>query len=175
VHFFPSLVFGAAASAKGKVGTGLTYVASELSPSPTLYGDISAQVDSTCSDLGTLHGVDPCNLPTSILTSRQHVGRGRFDRAAGSRGQGKQYNPPAEIIRMPSGSIVSIPTFEISNSLQTSIDIGVAMFWIAYFLIILTGLGLSCWALLKAIHLCKYRTTFAVAAASVMKLNSSLS
>jgi hypothetical protein len=96
---------------------------------------------------------NPYNAQLTQLTSRQHVGRGRFDRAAGSRGQGKQYNPPAEIIPLPSGSIVSIPILEISNSLQTSIDIGVAMFWIAYFLIILTGLGLSCWALLKAIHL----------------------
>lgn len=95
----------------------------------------------------------PYNLPTSQLTSRQNVGRGRFDRSAGSRGAVTQYISGAEIIRMPSGSIVSIPALEISNSLQTSIDIGVAMFWISYFLLVLSGLGFSCWALLKAIHL----------------------
>lgn len=38
--------FGAAASAKGKRGTALTYVASELSRHPSLYVDLRAQVDS---------------------------------------------------------------------------------------------------------------------------------
>jgi hypothetical protein len=71
-------------------------------------------------------------------------------RSTGSGGRG-EFNIRLPI-PLPSGSL-SVSPFEISNSLQTSIDIGVAMFWIAYFLIILTGLGLSCWALLKAIHL----------------------
>jgi hypothetical protein len=42
-------------------------------------------------------------------TSRRAHGGVMLD---GSCGQGKQYHPPAEIIRMPSGSIVSIAPLE---------------------------------------------------------------
>jgi hypothetical protein len=72
---------------------------------------------------------------------------------APARGAVTKYTSGAEIIRMPSGSIVSIPPFEIPNSLQTSIDIGVAMFWIGYFLLVFGALGFSCWAILRSIHL----------------------
>jgi hypothetical protein len=98
--------------------------------------------------------MEECSMSRQFeMTSRQHIGRGRNDHAAGSRGEGTQTNPHDEIIRMPAGSIVSIPRLKISNSLQTSIDIGVAMFWIGYFLLVLGGIGFTCWALLRAVHL----------------------
>jgi type IV secretory pathway TraG/TraD family ATPase VirD4 len=46
-------------------------------------------------------------------TSRRVADGGR--QRAGSRGEGKQYNSSAEIIRMPSGSIVAIPPLEPIN------------------------------------------------------------
>jgi hypothetical protein len=45
-------------------------------------------------------------------TSRQNIGRGRYDRPAGSRDVRTQYNPHTEIVRLPAGSIVSIPRHE---------------------------------------------------------------
>jgi hypothetical protein len=155
-HFiFPGIFV--AKSAKGKTSTALTYVANQMCRSPSKYGDLSAQVDSISPrfvpNTGTLSSSDPCNAATSQLTSRQNVGRGRFDHSAGSRNAGTQYNPrAANVIRFPSLSRPVSP-LEVSNSLQTSIDIGVAMFWIGYFLLIFCGLGFSCWALLRAIHL----------------------
>jgi len=49
---------------------------------------------------------------SSNETSRQNIGRGRYDRPAGSRDVRTQYNPHTEIVRSPAGSIVSIPRFE---------------------------------------------------------------
>lgn len=71
------------------------------------------------------------------------------------RSAGTQYSPhAANVIRFPSVSLPRpIAPLEISNSLQTSIDIGVAMFWIGYFLLAFGGLGFACWALLRSIHL----------------------
>lgn len=48
----------------------------------------------------------------SELTSRQNVRRGRLDHSAGSRDAGTQYNPRTEIVRLPSGSIAQISSFE---------------------------------------------------------------
>jgi hypothetical protein len=54
------------------------------------------------------------------MTSRRVADGGR--QRSGSRGQGKQYNPPAEIIRMPSGSIVSIPPLEPIDLAQARLN-----------------------------------------------------
>lgn len=51
------------------------------------------------------------------LTSRSSATG--ISHSTGSRGQGKQYYPPAEIIRMPSGSIVSIPPLKPLNLAQS--------------------------------------------------------
>lgn len=53
-------------------------------------------------------------LRSANETSRQDIGRGRYDRPAGPLDVRKQYNPHTEIIRMPAGSIVSIPRLEAS-------------------------------------------------------------
>lgn len=45
-------------------------------------------------------------------TSRQNIGRGRYDHPAGSRGAVTQTTSGAEIVRLPAGSIVSIGPFE---------------------------------------------------------------
>jgi hypothetical protein len=45
-------------------------------------------------------------------TSRQDIGRGRYDRPAGSRDVRTQYNPHTEIVRMPAGSVVFLPRLE---------------------------------------------------------------
>lgn len=46
------------------------------------------------------------------LTSQRNVGRGRFDRSAGSRGAVTKNTSGAEIVRLPSGSIVAVPPLE---------------------------------------------------------------
>jgi hypothetical protein len=57
--------------------------------------------------------MEECSMIISFeKTSRQNVGRGRFDHSAGSRGAKKQYNQRTEIVRLPSGSIAQIPVFE---------------------------------------------------------------
>jgi hypothetical protein len=71
------------------------------------------------------------------------------------RSEGTQTYPhAANVIRFPSVSLPRpIAPLEISNPLQTGLDIGVAMFWISYFLLWFFGLGFASWALLRAIHL----------------------
>ena len=60
LHCSPRL-FEAYRCARDKSATYKTAHANEFSPSPTFYGDLSAQVDSTCSGLGTLSVSHPYN------------------------------------------------------------------------------------------------------------------
>ncbi|MCK1430883.1 hypothetical protein [Bradyrhizobium sp. 87] len=155
--FFPGLFVGLIGTigAKGKTGTRLTYDASELSPSPTKCGDLYAQVDSTFSrvvpDHGTLPAFDPCNAATSQLTSQRDVGRGRFDRPAGSRGAKKQYNHRTEIVRLPSGSIAQIPSFESLDLSQARFHRAL-VFALPVSLLLWSLIGLSVWLILCAIR-----------------------
>src|SRR3954471_1026303 len=72
-------------------------------------------------------GSNPYNSSTSQLTSRQNVGRGRFDHPAGSQGAVTKNTSGAEIIRMPSGSIVSIPPLEPINLYQARFNEALAL------------------------------------------------
>jgi hypothetical protein len=82
-------------------------------------------------------------------TSRQNVGRGRYDHPAGSRGAKTQYIPRTEIIRMPSGSIVSIPALKSINLPQSRFNEALA-FAMAVNFGIWGLLALAVWALFFA-------------------------
>lgn len=50
-------------------------------------------------------------------TSRQDIGRGRYDHPAGSRGAKKQYNHrAANVILLPSGSIAPLEEIDLSQA-----------------------------------------------------------
>lgn len=63
----------------------------------------------------TIHWHFEKSSPRSVTT-------GESDQIAGSRGTVTQYNSGAEIIRMPSGSIVSIPHLETSDLPKSSFN-----------------------------------------------------
>jgi hypothetical protein len=84
-------------------------------------------------------------------TSRQDIGRGAFDHPAGSRGAKKQYNQRAEIVRMPSGSIVSIPSFEEFDTTPTGLHRAL-MFALPISIILWGLIGLAVWLLVVAIR-----------------------
>lgn len=66
------------------------------------------------------------------LSSRQHIGRGRYDHAVGSRGEGTQTNPHAEIL-LPAGSIASpVSVLKSLNLTQAVLDGFAAVFWILF-------------------------------------------
>jgi hypothetical protein len=86
---------------------------------------------------GNLSAGDPCNQ----LTSRQNIGRGRFDRSAGSRGAVTKNTSGAENISIPipSGSIASPePVLETLNLSQAVLD-GLAAVVGLLFLVALAG------------------------------------
>lgn len=65
----------------------------------------------------------PCNPRSLQLTSRQDVGRGRFEHLAGSRGAVTKYTSGAETIPLPSGSIASpVPALKSLNLTQAVLD-----------------------------------------------------
>ena len=81
-------------------------------------------------------------------TSRQDIGRGRYDHPAGSRGTVTQYASGAEIIRMPSGSIVSIPSLESLDPPSPGFY-GALMFALPISLMLWILIGLSVWGLVS--------------------------
>lgn len=83
-------------------------------------------------------------------TSRQDIGRGRYDLPAGSRGAVTQYTSGAEIIRMPSGSIVSIPPLEPLDIAQARLKEAV-LFALPVSVLIWVLIGLSVWGLISVV------------------------
>lgn len=154
LHFvFPGLFV--AKTAKGKTSTSLSYVTSEHSAYQTNFRGLRVPVDSTSKRnvpaSGSLSGTHPYNSDVLQLTSRQNVGRGRFDRPAGSRGEGTQTYPHAEIVRLPSGSIVSIGPFETLDPSQASFNRPFVFAFRAS--LMLWGLiGVAVWLLVSAIR-----------------------
>jgi hypothetical protein len=65
-----------------------------------------------------------------------------------SRGKGKQYYPPTEIVRMPSGSIVSIPSFEELDPPSPGFY-GALMFALPISFILWILIGLAVWGLVS--------------------------
>lgn len=65
-----------------------------------------------------------------------------------SRGKGKQYYPPTEIVRLPSGSIARIPRFEPLDP-QPPGFYGALVRWLPVSIIIWILLGLACWGLIS--------------------------
>lgn len=82
------------------------------------------------------------------MTSRQKVGRGRFDHSAGSRGEGKQYNSRTEIVRLPSGSIAQIPLFEAPDLAQARLKEAI-LFALPVSIILWGLIGLAVWGLVS--------------------------
>lgn len=77
------------------------------------------------------------------LTSRQNVGRGRFDHSAGSRDAGTQTYPHAEIL-LPAGSIASpVSIFKTLDLTQTVLDGLAAIFWILFLAALFGSLPLA--------------------------------
>jgi hypothetical protein len=90
--------------------------------------------------------MEECSMSNREMTSRRAATG--ISQRAGSRGKGKQYNPPAEIIRLPSGSIVSIPRFEPIEFAEARLkkELPFALF----VSLILWGLiGLAVWGLIS--------------------------
>ena len=81
-------------------------------------------------------------------TSRQNVGRGRFDHSAGSRDVRKQYNPHTEIVRMPSGSIVQISSFKEIDAAPPGLYRAL-MFAIPVSLVLWSLIGAAAWLLIS--------------------------
>jgi hypothetical protein len=81
-------------------------------------------------------------------TSRQNVGRGRYDHPAGSRGAKTKYIPRTEIIRLPSGSIARIPIFEDPDSSQARLHRAL-MFALPVSLILWSLIGAAAWLLIS--------------------------
>jgi hypothetical protein len=77
------------------------------------------------------------------LTSRSSATG--ISHSTGSRGQGKQYYPPAEIIRMPSGSITPLEPLDLSQARFNR----ALMFALPVSFILWGLIGLAIWGLIS--------------------------
>jgi len=87
-----------------------------------------------------LYGTEPYNSRRASLT-------GISTRAPGG-GERKQYNPPTEIVRLPSGSIVQIPSFESLNPPDPGFYRAL-MFALPISLVLWGLIGLAVWGLVS--------------------------
>lgn len=67
-----------------------------------------------------------------------------------SRGKGKQYYPPTEIVRLPSGSIARIPRFEQLDPPPPGFY-GALMFALPLSIILWILIGLAAWGLVSVL------------------------
>lgn len=87
-------------------------------------------------------------LRSASETSRQDIGRGRCDRPAGPLDVRTQYSPHTEIVRLPAGSIVSIPVLESLDPSPPGFY-GALVFALPISLALWVLIGLAGWGLIS--------------------------